>query len=208
MPFWNAINRFFNPTRVILALILVLCAGCNLSKSDALATTEVPVATLITTEQMTGTPIAFAATERPTRTPISFGATERPTLIPLINTNIDINGTAQPTLLPVTSSPPLGGLCQIYTTYSGVDPRNNLSLRNSPSVSAPQIYRVPTNQNVFLVPGSGEIEAEGYHWLNVIYVQSPQMRYQGWMARDSFAANGVRDPSIATLRLVNAQSAC
>lgn len=198
MPFGYAINRLSSPLRLsmIVGLVLMVCAGCNLSKSDdALATTEVPVATLI-------------VTERPTRTPIAFGATERPTLLPLIDTNIDSGGTAQPTLIPVTSAPPLGGLCQIYTTYSGVDPRNNLSLRNSPSVSAPQIYRVPTNQNVFLVPGSGEIEADGYHWLNVIYAQSPQMRYQGWMARDSFAANGVRDPSIATLRLVNAQSAC
>jgi len=195
MPFWNAINRHFNLILLTLALMIVVCAGCNLSKSDAIATTEVPAATLITTE-------------RPTRTPIAFGATERPTLIPLIDTNMNSSGTPQPTLLPVTSAPPLGGLCQIYTTYSGVDPRNNLSLRNSASVNAPQIYRVPTNQNVFLVPGSGEIEADGYHWLNVIYVQSPQMRYQGWMARDSFSANGVRDPSIATLRLVNAQGGC
>ena len=200
MLFWSAINRLFNPTqlRILVGLILLVCTGCNLSKpDDAAPTTEVPVSTLI-------------STERPTRTPISFGATERPTLLPLIDTGMSTltSGTPQPTLMSVTSMPPLNSLCQIYTTYSGVDPRNNLSLRTTPSISGPQIFRVPTNQNVFLVPGSGEIEAEGYHWLNIIYVQSPQMRYQGWMARDSFSTNGVRDPSIATLRLVNAQAGC
>ncbi len=201
MPFPNGLNRLFNPLwlRMAAGLILMVCAGCNLSKPDgAIPTTEVPVATL-------------NSTERPTRTPISFGATERPTLLPLIDTGgggTFTVSTPQPTLIPVTSAPPLGSLCQIYTTYSGVDPRNNLSLRTSASISAPQVFRVPTNQNVFLVPGSGEIEADGYHWLNVIYVQSPQMRYQGWMARDSFSKNGVRDPSIPTLRLVNAQAGC
>jgi len=197
MPIWDAINRLFNPLRlhIVVGLVLMVCAGCNLSKLDTVpATTEVPTATL-------------SGTDRPTRTPISFGATERPTLLPLGEGSSVIN-TPQPTLIPVTSVPPLGTLCQIYTTYSGVDPRNSLSLRTSASVSAPQVFRVPNNQNVFLVPGSGEIEADGYHWLNIIYVQSPQMRYQGWMARDSFSANGVRDPSIATLRLVNAQAGC
>ena len=197
MPIWDAMNRLFNPLRlhIVVGLVLMVCAGCNLSKLDTVpATTEVPAATL-------------SGTDRPTRTPISFGATERPTLLPLGEGSSVIN-TPQPTLIPVTSVPPLGTLCQIYTTYSGVDPRNSLSLRTSVSVSAPQVFRVPNNQNVFLVPGSGEIEADGYHWLNIIYVQSPQMRYQGWMARDSFSANGVRDPSIATLRLVNAQAGC
>ncbi len=201
MPVWDAMNRLFNPLglKIMVGLVLMVCVGCNLSKPDnAVPTTEVPVATL-------------NSAERPTRTPIAFGATERPTLLPLIDTGSGGTftvSTPQPTLIPVTSVPPLGTLCQIYTTYSGVDPRNSLSLRTSASVSAPQVFRVPTNQNVFLVPGSGEIEADGYHWLNVIYVQSPQMRYQGWMARDSFSTNGVRDPSIATLRLVNAQAGC
>jgi hypothetical protein len=161
-------------------------------------------------ETVTPTTAASLPTEdtRPTRTPISFGATVRPTLLPLGDGSSAIINTPQPTLIPVTSAPALGTLCQIYTTYSGADLRNSLSLRASASVNAPQVFRVPTNQNVFLVPGSGEIEADGYHWLNIIYVESPQMRYQGWMARDSFSTNGVRDPSIATLRLVNAQAGC
>lgn len=181
---------------LLISVMVLICAGCNLNKAvEMTPTLDAPPSTLI-------------LTERATRTPISFGATTAPTLLPLVDTSVDVLGTPQPTLFPVTSAPPLGTLCQVYTTYSGTDPRNNLSLRVNASVSAPQIFRVPTGQQVYLVPGSGEIEADGYHWLNVIYVQSPQMRYQGWMARDSFSANGVRDPSIATLRLMNAQAGC
>jgi len=189
---------------LLISVMVLVCAGCNLSKAvEMTPTLDAPPSTLMLTEGA-----ALVPTERATRTPISFGATTAPTLIPLIDTNVDALGTPQPTLFPVTSAPPLSMLCQVYTTYSGTDPRNNLSLRINPSVSAPQIFRVPTGQQVYLVPGSGEIEADGYHWLNVIYVSSPQMRYQGWMARDSFSANGVRDPSIETLRLVNAQAGC
>ncbi len=189
---------------LLIPLTVLMCAGCNLNKAvEMTPTLDAPPATLMLTEAA-----ALIPTVRPTRTPISFGATTAPTLLPLVDTSVDVLGTPQPTLFPVTSAPPLGTLCQVYTTYSGVDPRNNLSLRVNASVSAPQIFRVPTGQQVYLVPGSGEIEADGYHWLNVIYVQSPQMRYQGWMARDSFSANGVRDPSIATLRLMNAQAGC
>ncbi len=191
MPFWSAIKRLGLLIGVILSI-----AGCNLSSAEvSTPTVDLPIAT---------EDVAL----RPTRTPISFGATVRPTLLPLIDPGIVTLSTAQPTLIPVTSVPALGGLCQVYTTYSGVDPRNSLSLRTSASTSAPQVFRVPNNQQVLLVPGSGEIEADGYHWLNIIYVQSPQMRYKGWMARDSFSANGVRDPSIATLRLENAQAGC
>lgn len=116
-----------------------------------------------------------------------------------------------PTPLPAlgsTNSPALGALCQLYTTYSGTDPRNVLSLRSEPSASAAQLFRVPTNVQVYLVPGSQEIEAEGYHWLNIIYVDAAQNRYQGWMARDSYIQSGVRNPSIATLRPTGQQAAC
>ena len=93
-------------------------------------------------------------------------------------------------------------------TYSGVDPRNSLSLRISPSISAAQVFRVPTGTQVLLIPNSQETEGDGYHWLNVIYLDTTQIRYQGWMARDSFSTNGVRDPSIATLRPIGASAAC
>lgn len=180
----------------LLILVILISAGCNLSQTEVAA---IPTNTASITED---------AAPRPTRTPISFGDEVRPTLLPLSGAGSVIQNTAQPTLIPVTSVPALGGLCAIYITYSGVDPRNNLSLRTSASASAPLIFRVPTNVQVLLVPGSQEVEAETYHWLNVIYVQSPQMRYQGWMARDSFSTNGVRDPSIATLRPIGAQAGC
>lgn len=116
-----------------------------------------------------------------------------------------------PTPLPAlgsTNSPALGTQCQVYRTYSGTDPRNVLSLRAEPSTEATQVFRVPTNTQVYRVPDSQEVEAEGYHWLNVIYVDPAQNRYQGWMARDSYIVRGVRDPSIATLIPTGQQAAC
>jgi len=178
----------------LLLLIILITAGCNLSKTEVAAIpTDAPVVT-------------EAITPRATRTPITFGITTMPTLLPLPGNDGggSIINTPQPTLFPVTSAPLLGTMCQLYTTYSGVDPRNTLSLRMSASISGPQIFRVPTNAQVLLVPASQEVEGDGYHWLNVIYVDSSQMRYQGWMARDSFSKNGVRDPSIATLRPLGA----
>ena len=134
----------------LLVFILIICAGCNLSSAGVpTPTADLPIAT---------EDVAL----KPTRTPISFGATVRPTLLPLIDPGIVTISTAHPTLIPVTSFPALGGLCQVYTTYSGVDPRNSLSLRTSASTSAPQVFRVPNNQQVLLVPGSGEVEADGY----------------------------------------------
>ena len=109
---------------------------------------------------------------------------------------------------PATSAPSLGSQCQVYITYSGVNADNKLSMRSEPSPTATQIFRVPNNTEVFLIPGSQEVEAEGYHWLYVLYVDSPQARYQGWIARDSFETNGVRDASIATLRDAGTQAAC
>jgi hypothetical protein len=126
--------------------------------------------------------------------------------------------TSRPTLPPlpgrlatdvvVTSQPGLGTVCDVYTTYSGARTDNKLSLRSAPSLEATQLYRVPNNADVLRVPGSSEIEAESYHWLNVIYEESPQMRIQGWIARDSYAVNGQRDLSIATLRPTGTQAAC
>jgi len=181
----------------IIALLLV-CAGCNLSKTEVAA---LPTATPVVTVE--GTP-------RATRTPIAFGVgiTALPTLLPLPAGAGSILATPQPTLIPVTSAPSLGTACQIYTTYSGVDPRNSLSLRTAASISAPQVFRVPTNAQVLLIPTAQETEGDGYHWLNLIYVDTTGTRYQGWMARDSFSTNGVRDPSIATLRPIGASAAC
>jgi len=181
----------------LLMLVMLVSAACNLSRAEVAA---VPTGVPAVTEE--GTPHA-------TRTPIPFGITALPTLLPLPDgSGSIIIATPQPTLVPVTSVPPLGSVCQVYTTYSGVDPRNSLSLRTSPSISAPQIFRVPTNAQVLLVPAANETEGDGYHWLNVIYVDTSQVRYLGWMARDSFSTNGVRDPSIATLRPTAASSAC
>lgn len=149
----------------------------------------------------------------PTPTPLS-DVSPIPSIVPPITvvvrhtpTLIGVPGL-QPTTLPVTSVPALGVGCQVYTTYSGVKAENKLSLRESPNSTATQVYRVPNFAEVLLVPDSTEIEAEGYHWLNVMYVDAAGIRYWGWIARDSYAINGVRDPSIATLRPTGRQADC
>ena len=182
----------------IFSILMVVCAGCNLSKTEVAALpTDVPAATEEETPRATRTPIPFGG-----------GVTQLPTLLPLPGGGGSILATSQPTLIPVTSVPMLNTQCQIYTVYSGVDPQNKLSLRMTASISAPQVFRVPTGTQVLLIPNSQETEGDGYHWLNVIYVDAFQTRYRGWMARDSFSTNGVRDPSIATLRPIGASAAC
>jgi len=198
--------RLINRVWMVVGLML-LCAGCNLSRTEVAAiATDTSAVTEAVTPRPTRTPIPFTIGNTPTQ----LGNEVLPTLLPLPGN--DGGGgsisTAQPTLIPVTSAPPLNTACQVYVIYSGTDPRNNLSMRTSASVTAPQVFRVPNNAQVLLVPASQETQGDGYHWLNVIYIQSPQMRYVGWMARDSFSTNGVRDPSIATLRPLGATAAC
>lgn len=158
-------------------------------------------------------------TDAPTRTPRPTDSVSPPTNpAPVVTSNAagpivqPIEGLAAtsasvPTSA-VTNVPLSGSLCQVYTTYSGTDPNNRLSLRTDPSPTAAQVFRVPTNTQVLLVAGSQEVEAEGYHWLNVIYVESAQRRYQGWMARDSYSVGGVRNPNIPTLVAAGTQASC
>lgn len=173
--------------RLILPLLILICSACNLSAAPP---TPSPTVTQPPTFLVTATPAGDPSTPE----------VGRPTLLPLPG--------LPATSIPVTSVPLLNATCQVYTTYSGVRADNRLSLRSGPSTEAPQIFRVPNNIQVLLVPGSQEVEADGYHWLNVIYEDSPQMRYTGWIARDSFEVNGVRDTSVATLRPTQNQAPC
>ncbi|MBI5668917.1 MAG: SH3 domain-containing protein [Chloroflexi bacterium] len=180
--------------RIGLILLALLAVGCNL-------TTEAPVrSTPITT------PIADTPTPGPSPTPAV------PMLTPIGPTEA-VFGLPPPPLPNVTSALPqptgvLGTTCAVYITYSGPDPANLLSLRQQPSTSAPQVYKVPNNSQVLLMPNSQEVEAEGYHWLNVIYVDSARNRYEGWMARDSYTVGGARNPAISTLRSTGQQAPC
>jgi len=189
-------------------MLLLICAGCNLSRTevsivatDPPAITEAPASTETSAPRSTRTPIPFG------NTPVGTSDGVLPTLLPLPDGGNVTVSTPQPSLVPVTSVPLLNASCQTYTTFSGADPRNSLSLRSSASITAPQVFRVPTNTQVLLVPGSQETEGDGYHWLNIIYV-GKETRYVGWMARDSFSTNGVRDASVATLRPLGTTAAC
>lgn len=170
----------------VLLWLVMMIAACNL-------TTEAPI-----------TPEPFATAV------VSPSADVTPTSAVPVLTAIG------PTALPGLPPPPLfnltpgssGAGCAVYLTYSGSDPANLLSLRDQPSVSARQVLRVPNHTQVLLLPNSQEVEADGYHWLNVIYVDASQNRHEGWMARDSYSAGGVRNPSISTLRPTGQQSPC
>ena len=172
-----------------LILLILSSLACNLARTTPTPEPNLePPPTAEVTES-----VSFLATA----TPIIVG---RPTLLPL---------PGLPVIAPpVTSVPNLGALCEVYSTYSGARADNKLSMRSAPSTTAPQVFRVPNNIQVLRVPNSQEVEAEGYHWLNVIYTDTPQMRYIGWIARDSFEVNGDRDPSVATLRAEGTQSPC
>jgi hypothetical protein len=170
----------------LLGVIALICAACNLTQSNPVAApTRAPSSTPSQIPNATSTPQAFNVTLMS---------------VPLPN--------VVATAVPVTSVPVLGMRCQVYLTYSGARNDNKLSLRSAPSTTATQVFRVPNNIEVLLIPDSLETEADGYRWLNVIYEASPQMRYTGWIARDSFETNGVRDPSIATLRPTGRQTTC
>lgn len=171
----------------VFILLAVVIAACNL-------TTEAPVTPL-----PTSTP-AIALTVEVSPTPAA------PILTPMRPATQPF-GLPPPPLMNTTPGSSGAG-CAVYVTYSGSDPANLLSLRSQPSVSAAQVFRVPNNTRVLLAPNSQEVEAEGYHWLNVIYIDPSQNRYEGWMARDSYITGGVRDPAISTLRPTGQQSPC
>ena len=165
----------------LLIVIMFVCSACNLSLAPP-------------------TPTPDDSTQPPT-----FLATA--TSDDMLPTRLPLPGVPE-TAVPVTNVPLLGDTCEVYTTYSGARADNTLSLRAGPSTETQQIFRVPNNIEVWRVPGSQEVEAEGYHWLNVIYEAPSQTRYIGWVARDSFEVNGVRDPSVETLRPAGSQAPC
>ena len=171
----------------VFVLLAVVIAACNLTTEAPI--TPAPVATADVALTADGSPTSAVPILTPLRT------TAQPPGLP-------------PPPLPGTTLGSSGAGCAVYMTYSGPDPANLLSLRSQPSVSAEQVFRVPNHTQVLLAPNSQEVEADGYHWLNVIYVDASQNRYEGWMARDSYSAGGVRNPSISTLRPTGQQSSC
>lgn len=180
---------------VLFILLAAAAAACNL-------TTEAPIrSTPVTSPTAAVSPSPGASPTPAVPMLTAIGPTSPP------------SGLPPPPLPNATNLAPqatgiLGTACAVYVTYSGPDPANLLSLREQPSTSAPQVFRVPNNTHVMLVPNSQEVEADGYHWLNVIYLDPAQNRYEGWMARDSYVVGGVRNPAISTLRPTGRQSAC
>src|SRR5436853_7886307 len=82
---------------------------------------------------LTTQPIATASltTDTPEQLP--------PTVTPLVLTT---QPTLQPPPLNAGATFPPGAMCQVYTTFSGADPNNLLSLRAQPSVNANQVLKL------------------------------------------------------------------
>lgn len=177
--------------RFMAFLVVLVTAACNL-------TTEAPVRSTPTAAPTAAITPAFSASPTqavPMLTPIRTGPLPPPPL------------PGATSILPQATGV-FGTACAMYVTYSGPDPANLLSLREQPGTTARQVFRVPNNTHVLLMPDSQEVEADGYHWLNVIYLDPAQNRYEGWIARDSYAAGGVRNPAISTLKPTGQQSPC
>lgn len=177
--------------KIWVVLLGLMLTACNLTTEAGLPPTTVPAAPADGTLSLptTPTPPIFRTATlvgTPALTPLAGGLPPPPNYTP---------GAA-------------GQMCDVYTTYSGSDPANRLSLRAQPGTSARQVLRLPNHTRVLRVPGSAEVEADGYHWLNIIYVDGQQQRHEGWTARDSYSAGGVRDLSLATLRPTGQQAPC
>ncbi len=183
--------------RAWVVLVAALLAACNLQTASGPTATPQIIPSPVLPETTIPTPVRGVGT---------------PTSSIQLTPNIVGQITRLPgrgaTAVPTSNAQALGQTCRVYLVYSGVDPANVISLRARPSADAPLVTRIPNNARVFLVPNGHEVEAEGYHWLNIMYLDAAQNRYQGWAARDSFIQGGVRDASIATLRETGEQSPC
>lgn len=69
--------------------------------------------------------------------------------------------------------------------FAGSDPGNTLRLRESPNNSSRILHLIPNQSLVIVVPTSSEVQAGGYHWLNIIYTDDAGTDHIGWAARDA-----------------------
>lgn len=176
----------------IYSLIIVFLAACNLAsepEADEITPEVNTTPTIGVVFQLNGTPIRGD----PTRLPL-------PDVVNALATPITPISSSNTTPLPA-------GQCAVYTTYAGPDASFKLSLRAEPSRESTQVFRVANFAPVYQIAGTQEVEAGGYHWLNVIYLEGGT-RYEGWMARDGYMRNGQRDLTTATLRTAGQSQPC
>ncbi len=179
--------------------VLLLLAACNLESASAPTATPGIIPSPVLPETTIPSPMPNQGTAT-----LSIDQQLTPNRT-LAATRLPGSGA---TNVPASNAQVLGQTCQVYLVYSGVDPANVISLRARPSADSPLVTRIPNNARVFLMPNAQEVAMEGYHWLNILYVDAGQNRYQGWAARDSFMQAGIRDTSIATLRGTGEQAPC
>ncbi|HVU12002.1 MAG TPA: hypothetical protein VHD90_12030 [Phototrophicaceae bacterium] len=142
--------------RLLLSLIMLLLAACNLNTADNAREIQLNATqtALPETTQQVG-----ATTLQPT-----FGSVVR----------------ATPALQPLQTS-----ACGQLRVTVGTDPAATLRLRDQPNNNATVVLLIPNNTVVTKVPGSQEISASGYTWVNIQYTDPSSHVTTGWAAKDA-----------------------
>ncbi len=106
-----------------------------------------------------------------------------PTALPTLGSMVmsTLGSAAQPT--PALQSLQASACGQLRVTV-GTDPGNTLRLRDQPNNNATVILLIPNNTIVTKVPGSQEISANGYTWVNIQYTDPHGQMTTGWAAKD------------------------
>jgi hypothetical protein len=161
--------------RIILGVVALLLGACTLA-TERVARES----TLVRTQT------AAPNDDEPLVSPTAPQAGSSPTALTLIPV-----GSPMPSPVAVFTLDP-DAPCQMMRVFVGNDPSNTLRLREQPSNSSRILFLIPNQSMVIVVPTSSEVEAGGYHWLNVIYTDENGTDHIGWAARDA-------NPGFATL---------
>lgn len=109
-----------------------------------------------------------------TALPETTSQASAPTALPTLG------GGATPALQPLQTS-----ACGQLRVTVGTDPAATLRLRDQPNNNATVVLLIPNNTVVTKVPGSQEISASGYTWVNIQYTDPSSHVTTGWAAKDA-----------------------
>lgn len=161
---------------LLLAILLLTLSACNLgTMQDA---REVSL-----NATMTGVPVSTLESAQPAKD-VTPGAVVIPAT-PVLQ-------SLEPT--PILQTNQTASACGKLRVDVGTDPGNTLRLREQPNNGSTILLLIPNSSLVSKVPGSQEVAAGGFNWLNIQYTDPNGATITGWAARDA-----MRDR--ATLRL-------
>lgn len=154
----------------------IVVSACNLgtaqeAREDNLNATQmaIPVATVLS-----ATTVAIVD-------PVEATSGSVPTS-PLVLTPLSTSALQLTPLLSSNNSVSCEGRLRVDV---GTDPGNTLRLREQPTNSSTIILLIPNSTLVNRVPGSQEVNAGGYNWVNIQYTDPNGVLAVGWAARDA-----------------------